>query len=101
MEAYKCKKCGYESITSKYYCPTCRSSEFEKVDVPNSGTVYSYTTIHIAPPEYVDLAPYQVVLVELTEKLKVTGFMKERVKIGDQVMFKDVKDSAYMFERVG
>ncbi|MFD2044583.1 Zn-ribbon domain-containing OB-fold protein [Ornithinibacillus salinisoli] len=100
MKAYKCSECGYKSITKKYYCPECRATAYEIVDVSGDGTVYSYTTIHIAPPEFADLAPYQVVLIELSNKLKVTGFMKDKVNIGDKVTIKEIKDSTYVFEKV-
>lgn len=99
MNAFKCNECEYESITTKFYCPKCHYSKFDKFDIPEDGKVYSYTTIHIAPPEFADLAPYHVVLVQLTDKLKVTGFMKQVPKIGDKVMFKELHNGAFIFEK--
>lgn len=99
MEVYECTECNFQSIHEKYYCPECRSTAFHKTTTPNTGKVYSYTTIHVPPPEFKDLAPYQVVLVELTEKLRVTGFMKESVEIGETVTVAEVKDNAYIFAK--
>lgn len=100
MDAYRCGNCEYESITYKYYCPKCSQTGLEKFTTVDEGEVYSYTTIHVAPPQFSNEAPYQVVLVQLTEKLRVTGWMKEKVNIGDQVKLKELKDGRYVFEPV-
>lgn len=101
MDAFRCGNCDYESITFKYYCPTCsHAGGLQKFSTVDEGEVYSYTTIHVAPPQFADEAPYQVVLVQLTDKLKVTGWMKEKVEIGDRVKLKELKDGRYVFEPV-
>ncbi|GAA0610107.1 hypothetical protein GCM10009001_29290 [Virgibacillus siamensis] len=99
MEAFKCKNCGYETITSSFYCPKCHTSEFDKIDITESGKVYSFTTIYVAPPEFAHFVPYQVVLVQLTDKIRLTTFMKELVEIGDKVSFKEIQNGAYVFEK--
>lgn len=99
MEVYQCRNCEYQNLTMKYFCPKCRETEFSKVNVNNNGEVYSYTTIHVAPPKYAQYAPYQVVLVQLNDQLKVTGFMEEEVNIGDQVTYKEFREGAYIFEK--
>lgn len=98
MQAYQCSNCDFQSIKKEYYCPKCRSQEFSSITVSDVGTVYSYTTIHTPPPEFADFAPYHVVLIQMTDNLKVTGLMMERVEIGDNVAFQQVKDKAFMFE---
>ena len=65
MKIYQCGE--YESITKKYFCPECGSKDFVEKEVSDHGTVYSFTKIHIAPPEFADIAPYNVVLVDLDE----------------------------------
>lgn len=100
MKAFVCSNCGEESMTERFLCPKCRSRQFEKKQIPEVGEVYSYTTIHVAPPEFEDLAPYNVVLVRLSEKLKVTAFMKEKVSIGEKVQFTSIQNGAYIFEKI-
>ncbi|GEL78585.1 Zn-ribbon domain-containing OB-fold protein [Tenuibacillus multivorans] len=100
MQAYQCRHCGYESLTTKYYCPKCRHTEFSKVNINETGDIYSYTTIHIAPPKFAEHAPYHVVLVQMTDRLRVTGYMNQDVNIGDRVRFKEFSEGAYVFEKV-
>lgn len=83
------------------FCPRCRQQVFKEKDVPNIGEVYSFTTIRVAPPEFAGFAPYQVALVSLTDKLKITAFIQEDIAIGDRVILKEVREKAFVFEPVG
>ena len=50
------------------------------------GTVYTETVIHIAPEAFVSEAPYQMAIVDLDNRSRVTGRIDgERVVIGDRV----------------
>lgn len=98
MKANECSNCHYQTITELAFCPKCQQQAFKEITVPNEGTVYSFTTIRVAPPEYIRYAPYQVALVALTNQLKVTAFIQQEVAIGDSVVFKEVRDNAYVFE---
>ncbi|TWT02437.1 Zn-ribbon domain-containing OB-fold protein [Planomicrobium sp. CPCC 101079] len=99
MKIYSC--CGTDSITKKHACPTCRESKHEEKEVSDKGTVYSYTKIHIAPAEFADIAPYNVVLVDLDEaNAKVTARIQEDVEIGDAVKLSRVEKGAYVYEKV-
>lgn len=98
MKGYQCGNCQYETMMNIVFCPTCGEQGFQEIDVPNEGTVYSYTTIRVPPPEFISKAPYQVALVELKERLKVTAFIQEEVHIGDTVVFEKVDDKAFVFK---
>jgi uncharacterized protein len=51
-----------------------------------TGTVYTETVVHIAPPQFEADAPYQVAIVELEDGTRVTARIDgERVAIGDRV----------------
>lgn len=97
MTGYQCVNCEYSSITETVFCPQCGHKGLNVIQVPTKGKVYSYTTIHVAPPEFISLAPYQVALVELTDHLKVTAFLEEDIKIGDEVFLKEIKNQKYIF----
>ncbi|ALS79519.1 Zn-ribbon domain-containing OB-fold protein [Planococcus kocurii] len=99
MKIYSC--CGTESITKKYFCSECGGSTFEEKEVSDAGTVYSYTKIHIAPAEFADIAPYNVVLVALDEaNAKVTTRIEKDVEIGDKVSLDRIENEAYIYKRI-
>ena len=72
---------------------------FELFTLPTNGTVYSFTIIRVAPPEYVDFAPYTVALIQLTENLRITAFIQEAVSIGEKVRWKETKNQTFIFEK--
>lgn len=100
MVGFKCEKCHYESINKTTFCPNCGERNLFEMNVSDEGEIYSYTTIHFGPLEFVEYAPYQVALVQLTENLKVTGFLTEPVEIGQKVKLKEVKEKAFIFEAI-
>lgn len=100
MKGYQCEHCQYETIATILFCPQCHQQAFQEKEFPHEGEVYSFTTIRVAPPEFVKYAPYNVALVSLTDKVKVTAFVQEKVNIGDRVQWKETRDQAYIFERI-
>ncbi|MGR6903778.1 Zn-ribbon domain-containing OB-fold protein [Lysinibacillus sp. BSL11] len=99
MKIYEC--CGVESVTKKVYCSTCRQEIKNVREVPDEGTVYSFTVIHIAPAEYAHLAPYTVALVQLKDSTaKLTVRIQESVQIGDLVQLDEMKDGTYIYQKV-
>ena len=98
MKIYSC--CGKDSISKKYYCPDCGESEFEEKEVSDDGRIYSYTKIHIAPAEFSDITPYNVILVDLDEaNAKVTARIEEEVEIGDKVTLDRLENKAYIYKK--
>ncbi|WP_018922957.1 Zn-ribbon domain-containing OB-fold protein [Salsuginibacillus kocurii] len=64
------------------------------------GIVYSHTTIHAAPANFADEAPYTVVLVEHPSGLRFTGRLKDGMAdSGDTVVLSELKEDAYWFKR--
>lgn len=99
MKVYEC--CGVESVTKKVYCSTCRNEITNEREVPDEGTVYSFTVIHIAPAEYAHLAPYTVALVQLKgSKAKLTVRIDEAVQIGDAVKLDQIVDGTYIYKKI-
>lgn len=82
LRIQKCAACGRRRHPPRPMCPSCRSTERAWEVVPGTGTVWSYVTPH--PPllqPYSDLAPYNVVVVELDEdpRLRFVGNLVESV----------------------
>jgi uncharacterized OB-fold protein len=68
------------------------------------GVVYTETVVHVPPAELVDLAPYQVVIVEFADGRRVTGrslgsSAGDRVAIGESVEEIEPVDGVRIFRR--
>ncbi|HWL22928.1 MAG TPA: OB-fold domain-containing protein [Ureibacillus sp.] len=100
MKVYEC--CGIESVTKKVYCSSCGKEIINETEVPDEGTVYSYTVIQVPPAQFAHLAPYTVALIQLkNSKAKVTARILDKVEIGDHVKLDSIEDGAYVFIRLG
>jgi uncharacterized OB-fold protein len=94
-----CESCGYQAIPPKYTCPSCYSALTER-EASGTGTIYSYTTIHVAPGKFASQLPYAVILVEFDHGLRVTARLEEgedEPQIGRKVQLSRVEDSVYWF----
>lgn len=85
----KCKKCRKIHLPPRPLCDKCLSKEFEWVEIPKTGKLLTYTVIHVAPPQFQNMAPYIVGIVQLEKEVKIPGIIKgaapEQVKIGMQL----------------
>jgi uncharacterized OB-fold protein len=62
------------------------------------GIVYTETVIHAAPREFVNEAPYQLVIVTLEDGTRVTGRVDgKRVKIDDPVTLTEHRNGVPFF----
>lgn len=79
-----CADCGYVSGTPKAACVRCGSREVSAVALPTTGTVYSKTTVEVAPGE--QGSGYQIALVDLGDA-RLLGRIAdgEHVDIDDDV----------------
>jgi uncharacterized protein len=66
LVAPQCTSCGTFRLPPKPVCFACRGREIKWVDLPGTGTVYSYTVVrHPLAPELAEIVPYVVAVVEL------------------------------------
>jgi uncharacterized protein len=63
----KCKKCGEIYFPPRADCLKCMDDKFEWVEYSGDGTLNSFTTIHVAPKGFDDIAPYTIGIVDLKE----------------------------------
>ena len=64
----KCGQCGRMRIPPRPMCPDCRSLASEWVPLSGKGRVWSFVVPHPPLlPAYTDLAPFNVIAVELDE----------------------------------
>lgn len=98
--AFECPN-GHGSLPPRRRCPECGDPDLERRDLPDSGTVDTLTTIHVATPEFADDAPYTVAIVDfglvrLTGQLRgveepetgvrVAAGVEERETTGDDLL---------------
>jgi len=71
MEAGKCKKCDKIFFPPRLICDSCKSREFEKINLQKEGKLLTYTIIRVAPSQYMDQAPYAMGVVELKDGVRI------------------------------
>jgi uncharacterized protein len=66
-----------------------------------TGTVYTETLIYAAPREFVNDAPYQLVIVTLTDGKRVTGrIVGDAVAIDDRVELAEERNGVPYFRKL-
>lgn len=68
----------------------------------NTGTIYTETVVHSAPEQFVNEAPYQLVIVVFDDGGRLTARIaagSERVSIGDRVEFDHERDGIRFYRR--
>lgn len=72
----KCGVCGKTYFPPRSVCPICRRKSIGKMEdhtLTKTGTVETYTIIHVAPPEFEGKEPYAIAIVRMGEGCCVTG----------------------------
>ncbi len=78
----QCDECGAVIGSPKAACVECGARALETVSLPTTGTVYTETTIGVAPSEFD--GPYRVAVVDLGEA-RVLARLEGDAAIGDAV----------------
>ncbi|MDP2646592.1 MAG: enoyl-CoA hydratase-related protein [Desulfobacterales bacterium] len=87
----RCRSCGevYFPPKKDKSCANCHGLDMEEIPLGRKGTVFSYTVVHMAPPEWQGPVPYAVALIDLPEKARfysaLTGCKVEDAFIGMEV----------------
>ncbi len=94
LSTYKCSSCGTCRIPPTPVCFVCQSSEGEWIELPGTGTLYSFTVIrHPLAPELAGCVPYVSGIIELDGTQGAGARMManvvecdvDAVRIGDRV----------------
>lgn len=83
----ECADCGNVTGTPKAACPECGSRELTRTTLPDEGTVYTETTVAVAPEGFE--GGYKVGIVQVGEA-RVLGRLDDEAEIGDAVVLSDV-----------
>jgi uncharacterized OB-fold protein len=88
----KCKNCGKIHLPPRPLCDKCFSKEFEWTQIQPKGKLVTYTIIHVAPPQFQQMAPYAVGIIQLENDLKIPGMIRdvehEKIRIGMELRMK-------------
>ena len=94
LTAPQCTKCQTFVLPPQPFCFVCQGQEFEWVDLPGTGTIYTFTVVrHPLSQALADVVPYVSGVIELDGTqgagarmmLNITGCDPDSVKIGDKV----------------
>jgi hypothetical protein len=67
---------GHGHLPPRRVCPDCGSREFAETPLPSAGEVVTYTTTHVASPNFDADAPYVVAVVDFGP-LRLTGQVRD------------------------
>ncbi|MFD1514195.1 Zn-ribbon domain-containing OB-fold protein [Halomarina rubra] len=90
----RCGECGYVTATPKAACVRCGSRDVATVSLPTTGTVYTKSTIEVAPGA--QGSGYQIALVDLGD-----ARMLGRIADGQRVDIDDTVELADSYEYDG
>jgi uncharacterized OB-fold protein len=94
LVAPRCTNCGTFVLPIQPRCFACRHQTFEHVELPGTGTIYSFTVVrHPLIPQVADVVPYVSGVVELDGTqgagarmiANIVDVDPETVQIGDRV----------------
>jgi uncharacterized OB-fold protein len=82
LVASQCKKCGRIYFPRKPFCPECMSETMEDVALPNEGSLYTSTVVHIGVKGFV--TPYILGWVDIPGQIRlVTQIDHDPLKYAD------------------
>ena len=88
-EASKFKKSGKTYFPPRDVDPENGDTEFEIVNLPDTGKLITYTVIRVAPQQWGDLGPYAIGIAEMADGTRVMAQLADcdvdEVKIGMEV----------------
>ncbi|MGI4797734.1 MAG: Zn-ribbon domain-containing OB-fold protein [Janthinobacterium lividum] len=86
LVVHSCFVCGHRWYFQRAFCPSCGSATLTATASAGLGTVYAVTRVDRAPsPEWRDLAPYGIALIDLDEGLRAMTHADPALRIGDRV----------------
>ncbi len=102
---FKCRKCGHKSVTPMVYCFKCGGKDIERVELPSTGKVLTYTIQMVAPEQFINEVPYAWVIVELDDGTRVSGWIPfidkpKDLPIGQRVKMVKTYKPGIVFEKV-
>ena len=73
--ATKCKSCGERYFPPQAYCPNCRSSEMEWIELNGHGRLLTYTVVKVKPESYQKYQDYILGVARLDDGFNVLAWV--------------------------
>ena len=91
LMAAKCVDCGTVLLPPKPMCTKCFSLNLKWIKHQKTGTLLSYSVIHVAPKQFESMVPYIVGIVKFENGRCLPGIIcnvsAEKIKVGINVKF--------------
>lgn len=81
LRGSRCVSCGKTDFPARPRCTRCWSPDVQAVALPQRGTVYSYTTVHVSPHDWLQV-PYRIGFVDLDDDVRVMAHLIGEPRIG-------------------
>jgi hypothetical protein len=79
---------GHGSLPPRRVCPHCGATDLEEVPLPEAGEIETFTTVHVASPEFADDAPYVTAVADF-DGVRLTGQVRgvepDDLEVGTEV----------------
>ncbi|OUM86100.1 MAG: hypothetical protein BAA01_01850 [Bacillus thermozeamaize] len=100
----RCNICGRAQLPGRLVCRFCGGMNLQDDNLPPEATLETYTRIRVPPADYVEQAPYVVLVARLAEGVKVTGRLlgeqEEELPIGAPLRLVRWNEGAWWFSRL-
>ncbi|MHB8468089.1 MAG: Zn-ribbon domain-containing OB-fold protein, partial [Acidimicrobiales bacterium] len=104
LRAPQCTQCGTVVLPPQPFCFRCQGQEFTWIDLPGTGTIYTFTVVrHPLHPRLAEVVPYVSGVVELDGTqgagarliVNITDCDPDTVRVGDpvEIWFEKVSDT--------
>ncbi|MBD6956344.1 MAG: Zn-ribbon domain-containing OB-fold protein [Thermoplasmatales archaeon] len=99
----KCPSCGRVYFPPRDVCPYCHREsvgKMQKYELKNTGRIYSFTVVYQDIPDFKELKPYIVAIVEMDDGPRITGqvvdALPEEITIGMPVkaVFRRIREES-------
>lgn len=67
----RCRQCSRISFPPKPLCRSCWSEDIDWIDLRPSGTLYSFTRVHVVPRAFLADALYDIGIVDLADGVRL------------------------------
>ena len=67
---------GHGSLPPRRVCPHCSSTELTEEPLPETGTVETFTVVHVPTPQFSDDAPYATAVADFGS-VRLTGQVRD------------------------
>ncbi|MDI3328828.1 MAG: OB-fold domain-containing protein [Alicyclobacillaceae bacterium] len=100
----RCSDCGRAQLTGRWACRFCGGTILQEDSLPPEATLETYTRIRVPPADFIEHAPYVVLVARMAEGVRVTGRLvgdqETELPIGVPLRLVRRDERAWWFERI-